>query len=74
MSGGKHTPGPWWVAGKGTIRAGDTDWIGGVHFRNREANARLIAASPTMAEYIQRKADAGDHEASAIMETIHAAR
>jgi hypothetical protein len=36
------------------------------------ANARLIAASPTMAEYIQRKADEGDEEAARIMETIHA--
>ena len=35
-------------------------------------NARLIAASPTMAEYIQRKADEGDTEAQAIMETVHA--
>jgi hypothetical protein len=36
------------------------------------ANARLIAASPTMAKYIQRKADEGDLEAAKIMETIHA--
>ena len=37
-----------------------------------EANAHLIAASPTMAAYIQRKADEGDAEAAAIMEMIHA--
>lgn len=37
-----------------------------------EANANLIAASPTMAEYIQRKADEGDQEAIAIMEMVHA--
>ena len=47
----KHTPGPWWVAGKGTIRWGDakshlTGWIASVNWRNRDANARLIAAAP----------------------------
>lgn len=52
----KHTftPGPWWIAGKGTIRHGDPDsiqtgWIANVNWRNREANARLIAASPELA-------------------------
>ncbi|NYD88794.1 hypothetical protein HD841_000563 [Sphingomonas melonis] len=38
------------------------------------ANARLIAASPTMFSYIERKAAAGDHEARNIMEEIHATR
>ncbi len=51
----EHTPGPWWVAGKGTIRCGvkgtaSEGWIGGVHFRNRSANARLIAAAPELLE------------------------
>ena len=42
----KHTPGPWRIAGKGTIRKGDNDWIADIHWRNREANARLIVAAP----------------------------
>lgn len=37
-----------------------------------QANARLIAAAPTMAEYIKRRADAGDVEATTILEAIHA--
>lgn len=36
------------------------------------ANARLIAACPEMASYIQQKADEGDAEAARIMEVIHA--
>lgn len=36
-----------------------------------EANARLIAAAPTMAAFIQKYADAGDAEAIAIMEAVH---
>lgn len=38
----------------------------------QEANARLIAAAPTMREYIERKAEDGDAEARAILETIDA--
>jgi len=45
---GKHTPGPWRIAGKGTIRKGNNDWIADVHWRNREANARLISAAPEL--------------------------
>lgn len=44
------TPGKWWIAGKGTIRAGDMDWVANVANHNRDANARLIAASPTLLE------------------------
>lgn len=36
------------------------------------ANARLIAASPTMFSYIQRKAAEGDVEAAQIMEAVYA--
>lgn len=39
-----------------------------------EANARLIAASPTMFDYIARRAAAGDSDAAAILEKIHATR
>lgn len=37
-------------------------------------DARLIAASPVMAAYLQELADAGDARASEIMESIRAAR
>ena len=36
------------------------------------ANARLIAASPTMYAYLERKANEGDGEAAAIVEAINA--
>ena len=39
-----------------------------------EANARLIAAAPTMAEYVWKRAEAGDAEAVAIWEKINASR
>lgn len=54
MSG--HTPGPWFISGKGTIRYGNGKadpkggWIADAHWRNREANARLIAAAPELLE------------------------
>lgn len=35
-----------------------------------EANARLIAASPTMYEYIKAKAQLGDEDAAKIIATI----
>jgi hypothetical protein len=34
------------------------------------ANARLIAACPTMYEYIQKKAEDGDAEAQSIINTL----
>ena len=36
------------------------------------ANARLIAAAPTMHDYITKRADAGDHEAKQILESVNA--
>jgi hypothetical protein len=60
----KFTPGPWRIAGKGTIRAGD-GWIGDTHWRNREANARLIAAAPDLYEAVRLLlADFADYPAS----------
>lgn len=38
------------------------------------ANARLIAASPTMYSYIAERAAVGDKEAAIILESIHAGR
>ena len=43
------TPGPWSVAGKGTIRGpGQSVWVAHVHWQNRDANARLISAAPDL--------------------------
>lgn len=39
-----------------------------------EANARLIAASPTMYDFISRRAAEGDAEARKIMEAVDASR
>lgn len=88
--GNPWTPGPYYIAvtGDGTsdfncdILAPDGDcdpWhIAQTYFFPEpgieQANARLIAASPTMAEYIQKKAVDGCPEAAAIWETINAAR
>lgn len=48
MSGAEFTPGPWRIAGNGTIRAGELSWIASVNWDNRKANARLIAAAPDL--------------------------
>lgn len=53
MNAPKHTPGPWWLAGKATVRFGDkaaSGWIANVHWRNRSANATLITAAPDLLE------------------------
>jgi hypothetical protein len=42
-------------------------WDGAV---DTDANARLIAAAPTMAAYLERKAAEGDTEAKTILNTI----
>lgn len=84
MSG--HTKGPWRVEeddqynGEWLVRDGD-DWYVCRCFTDpgftsddedatAEANARLIAASPTMRDYIQKRADAGDAEAAKILEDL----
>lgn len=45
-----HTPGPWTLAprAKATIRSKDGRLICDVHWVNREANVRLIAAAPDL--------------------------
>lgn len=84
MSKTPWTPGPWtfyapasWTDGLGYIRplAEDGREIahhGDSHRASAEnlANARLIAASPTMADYIKRKAAAGCPEAQQIWEGL----
>jgi hypothetical protein len=44
------------------------------HGREVEANARLIAASPSLFDYVARKASEGDPEAVKLVEAVTAAR
>ena len=76
-----HTPAPWGIpqfgpkevwAGSdnegfaGLVAVVETVDGGGI----TDANARLIAAAPTMADYVQKRAVDGDPEAAQIMEAI----
>ena len=67
MADSKHTPGPWWIAGEGTIRSGtgkrdrDAGWIADVNWRNRDANARLIAAAPELLDALKLAASIIGH-------------
>jgi hypothetical protein len=56
------------------------DWIAPITDREHHAHwcatvdhpdARLIAAAPTMYDFVQRASNSGDTEASAILEAIH---
>ena len=82
------TPGPWYATGKltryvearidgGLIQevaaCGPTEADGG-YGPQQEANARLIAAAPTMYEFIASSASNGCAEARKIMEAINAGR
>jgi hypothetical protein len=46
----------------------------GVTWDECAERARLIAAAPTMYDFIAQKAASGDADASAILEAIHASR
>lgn len=85
----EHTPGPWRVdvaessapgMGSDVVRVDvmkGEQRIAGVTVRPGSralSNARLIAASPTMYEYVARRAEGGDADARAIVEAIHASR
>lgn len=72
-----YTPGPWSVTNGHLIRVmKGPACVAGVHRIGRYsgaeneactlADARLIAAAPTMAEYIKKRAGVGDAEAEAI--------
>lgn len=79
----RHTEGPWGIKrdwfGSYTVR----DYIVAEHgytvagvvnsngYAQNEANAHLIAAAPTMRDYIAKKAAEGDAEAMAILEATH---
>ena len=82
-----HTPGPW-MAKKATVRGEVNEWyvaddegvaviascVTDTAGEPSEANARLIAAAPTMYEYIASSASNGCAEARKIMEAINAGR
>ena len=75
-----HTPGPWWVAEQGKYRVASIAPATNIYAdlmptQGRiAADAGLIAAAPTMHEYIAKRADAGDNEAKQILESINAGR
>lgn len=82
----KHTPGPWeamgnWVRSpmhqpeglpRGVQIAECRDGYFLPHTPEAKANARLIAAAPSMYDYLRRKAADGCREAQEIMEVINA--
>ena len=69
------TPGPWRIgaieSGMVAIDGANGEEVTGFVFRE---DGRLIAAAPTMHEYIAKRADAGDNEAKQILESINAGR
>jgi hypothetical protein len=79
----KFTKGPWTIRGRGhagngadIIIGADKNYVAQTgqwspqYKAEQRANAHLIAASPTMFEYIKSKADSGDTEASKIISEI----
>lgn len=66
------TPGPWFAEkGLGCIdvmtQDGDIVAFGNSGLDENEANMHLIAAAPTMVEYIRKKAQEGDADAQSIL-------
>jgi len=49
----KHTPGPWTVKGKQSIRGPNSEYIDKTNWSNGEADARLIAAAPDLLEALR---------------------
>ena len=43
-----HTPGPWLVKGRQSVRGSAGEYIAKANWNNGEANARLIAAAPDL--------------------------
>ena len=75
-----HTPGPWFFD-KRTLSIGfSSGWVASIADENREGeglgvifdDARLIAAVPTMYEFIRARAAEGDLDAHDILEEINA--
>lgn len=76
----QYTPGPWqfkkvsvWAPTKPTegIPVFEFCFTGGEEWmRTARANARLIAASPTLYEFAKRKAQSGDSEAKSMLASL----
>lgn len=88
MADAKHTPGPWFLTAKNAVVPHVVMGFHGeaiarctshertpddLEHERMTANARLIAAAPSMYEYIAARA-ATDPEAAALLETIHVGR
>ena len=74
---GQHTEGPWRANEYREVLDHDGRTICRAHLDSAnkpiemvEANARLIAAAPTMRDYVAKRAAAGDAEALQILEAI----
>lgn len=80
MNNSEYTPGPWhvapmsptWVGTKYSEHIASTDTFDIEDEDEQKANARLIAASPTMYAYLAELAKRGDVRAAAIVEAVHA--
>jgi hypothetical protein len=76
VSGENWTPGPWQVNPQDHrfVEVDGGRAIASAYGRDSEAlgNGLLIAAAPTMADYIKRRASDGCEEAAKIWETINA--
>jgi hypothetical protein len=84
-----HTPGPWVIGDRAKAenplmvycddslgsRVADCSTSGhGISHDRDYANARLIAAAPTMFDYVKNRAALGCSEAQKLLESIHASR
>ena len=76
MTTAAHTPGPWRVGlDKNSVRDSDEGYIADCQNRfadktTVEANARLIAASPSLYDFVKSKADHGDADAAQLIASI----
>jgi hypothetical protein len=80
-----HTPGPWNVNGKQSIRGANSEYIARTNWQNGEANARLIAAAPELLEALMLAdqhlrtlyptgVEQGDYICSAVRSAINKAK
>lgn len=77
MADESHTPGPWIVDGL-TIESVPGGNICLLNLARQkaatDANARLIAAAPTMFDYVKSRAALGCSEAQQLLKSIHVSR
>ena len=74
----KHTPGPWTATDSTSSRPPNVDssngrianiyWQGGAE--QAKANARLIAAAPTLYEFVLSRADSGSIAAKELLASL----